>query len=104
MVPRFYSGRSGKKKEREEFKSRGGGVDLATSGINLSAREAGGAGDGRGWGWGEKKDRKEGTEMKMRPQTHRRSRNAGNKTTKAKKGERNIKQCNIGEAETMSHT
>lgn len=51
----------------------------------------------------EKKRRKERTEMKMRPRTHRRSRNAGNKTTKAKREERNIKQYNICEVETMSH-
>lgn len=79
-----------------EWKERGGGVwnqeggervDLATSGINLSAWEAGGGRmDGRGNDGEERKKRTERTETKMRPQTHRRRRNAGNKTTTAKKG------------------
>lgn len=56
-----------------------------------------------GEGQRRKKRRKERTEMKIRAETHWRRRNAGNKTTKAKKGVRNIKQYNICETETMSH-
>lgn len=69
-------------------------------------------GEPGGWIWGEgrrrekEREKKEQMRWKIRPETdthRRRRRNVGNKTAKAKKGGRNIKQWNICEMETMSH-